>query len=50
MVVLVIAFPWTVTALLDKPISAEDISKFRIEIPPMEELPPIDFNTIEKPR
>jgi TRAP-type mannitol/chloroaromatic compound transport system permease large subunit len=50
MVVLVIAFPWTVTALLDKPISAEDISKVRIELPPMEELPPVDFNTIEKPR
>ena len=50
MVALVIAFPWTVTALLDKPISAEDISKVRIEIPQMEELPPIDFNTMQKSR
>ncbi len=50
MVVLVIAFPWTVTALLDKPISAEDISKVRIEIPAMEDLPPIDLNTMGKPR
>src|SRR3954449_11727084 len=36
MVVLVIAFPWTVTALLDKPLTADDISKFRIEIPQVE--------------
>ena len=46
MVVLVIAFPWTVTWLLDKPISADDISKIKIEIPQMEDLPPLDFNTI----
>ena len=50
MVALVIAFPWTVTALLDKPISAEDISKVRIEIPQMEELPPSDFNSLGKPQ
>ena len=50
MVVIVIAFPWTVTVLLDKPISAEDISKVRIEIPQMEELPPIDFSPPQKPR
>jgi hypothetical protein len=50
MVVLVISFPSTVTWLLDKPISAEDISKVRIELPQMEELPPPDFNTFEKPR
>jgi len=42
MVVLVIAFPWTVTALLDKPVSAEDASKIRIEVPQIE-LPPLDF-------
>jgi tripartite ATP-independent transporter DctM subunit len=39
MVVIVIAFPSTVTWLLDKPISAEDISKVKIEIPQLEELP-----------
>jgi tripartite ATP-independent transporter DctM subunit len=33
MVFLVIAFPITVTFLLDKPISAEDINKVKIEIP-----------------
>ena len=33
----------------DKPITAEDVSKVRIEIPQMEELPPIDFNTREAP-
>ena len=42
MVVIVIAFPSTVTWLLDKPISADDISKVRIEIPQIE-LPPLDF-------
>jgi hypothetical protein len=50
MVVLVIAFPWTVTVLLDKPVSAEDISKVRIVVPQFEELPPIDFNAPEKSR
>ena len=43
MVVLVIAFPSTVTWLLDKPISADDLSKIKIEIPQMEDLPPLDF-------
>jgi TRAP-type mannitol/chloroaromatic compound transport system permease large subunit len=42
MVVLVIAFPITVTALLDKPLDV-DLSKIRIDIPPQLELPPIDF-------
>jgi len=47
MVVLVIAFPWTVTALLDKPISPEDASKFRIEVPYID-LPPLDFGSEQK--
>ena len=42
MVVLVIAFPWTVTALLYKPFSAEEASKMRIEVPQIE-LPVLDF-------
>ena len=42
MVVLVIAFPCDRHRLLDKPISAEDISKVKIEIPQIE-LPPLDF-------
>jgi tripartite ATP-independent transporter DctM subunit len=42
MVVLVIAFPWTVTVLLDKPVSADDVNKVRIEIQQIE-LPPLDF-------
>jgi hypothetical protein len=37
----VIAFPWTVTALLDKPIDV-DLDKIRIEVPQIE-LPPLDF-------
>jgi hypothetical protein len=41
MVVLVIAFPVTVTALLDKP-STVDPSKIRIDIPQIE-LAPLDF-------
>ena len=41
MVVLVIAFPITVTALLDKP-STIDPNKVRIDIPQVE-LPPLDF-------
>jgi len=49
MVVLVIAFPWTVTVLLDKPISAEDIEKVRIEVP-QSELPPVEFGPQEKPQ
>jgi TRAP-type mannitol/chloroaromatic compound transport system permease large subunit len=41
MVALVIAFPATVTSLLDKPIDV-DLSKVRIEVPQIE-LPPLDF-------
>jgi hypothetical protein len=41
MVVLVIAFPSTVTALLDKP-SNVDLNKIKIDIPQIE-LPPLDF-------
>jgi hypothetical protein len=41
MVVLVIAFPWTVTALLDKPLNV-DLNKVKIEVPEIE-LPPLDF-------
>src|SRR5712671_5507093 len=48
MVVLVIAFPWTVTVLLDKPASADDISRIRIEIPEIE-LPPLDLRSFQKP-
>ena len=48
MVVIVIAFPSTVTWLLDKPISAEDISKVRIEVPQMDDLPPLDFGPPSK--
>jgi hypothetical protein len=39
MVLLVIAFPWTVTALLDKPVDV-DLNKIRIEVPQLE-MPPI---------
>jgi TRAP-type mannitol/chloroaromatic compound transport system permease large subunit len=46
MVVLVIAFPSTVTALLDKPLNA-DLNKVRIDIPQIE-LPPLDFNEPSK--
>jgi TRAP-type mannitol/chloroaromatic compound transport system permease large subunit len=41
MVLLVIAFPATVTALLDKPIEV-DLDKVKIEVPQIE-LPPLDF-------
>jgi hypothetical protein len=41
MVVLVIAFPITVTGLLDKPLNV-DYNKVRIDVPQME-LPPLDF-------
>jgi tripartite ATP-independent transporter DctM subunit len=41
MVVLVIAFPVTVTGLLDKPLNV-DLSKVKIEVP-MIDLPPLDF-------
>jgi TRAP-type C4-dicarboxylate transport system permease large subunit len=46
MVVLVIAFPSTVTALLDKPLNV-DLNKVRIDIPQVE-LPPLDFNEPSK--
>jgi hypothetical protein len=46
MVVLVIAFPITVTALLDKPLNT-DLNKVRIDIPQIE-LPPLDFNEPSK--
>src|SRR3954452_14299058 len=45
MVAIVIAFPISVTALLDKPIDV-DLSKVKIEVPQIE-LPPLDFS-IEK--
>jgi tripartite ATP-independent transporter DctM subunit len=48
MVVLVIAFPWTVTVLLDKPASADDIGRIRIEVPEIE-LPPLDLRSFQKP-
>jgi TRAP-type mannitol/chloroaromatic compound transport system permease large subunit len=41
MVVLVIAFPVTVTALLDKPLNV-DLNQIKIDVPQME-LPPLDF-------
>jgi TRAP-type mannitol/chloroaromatic compound transport system permease large subunit len=41
MVLIVIAFPWTVTGLLDKPVDV-DLSKVKIEVPQIE-LPPLDF-------
>jgi tripartite ATP-independent transporter DctM subunit len=41
MVALVIAFPVTVTGLLDKPLDV-DLSKVKIEVPQIE-LPPLDF-------
>jgi hypothetical protein len=47
MVILVIAFPITVTGLLDKPTNV-DLSKVRIEVPQME-LPPLDFGPPAKP-
>jgi hypothetical protein len=40
-VVLVIAFPITVTGLLDKPLNV-DLNKVKIEVP-MIDLPPLDF-------
>jgi tripartite ATP-independent transporter DctM subunit len=42
MVVLVIAFPITVTGLLDKPLDV-DLNKVRIEVPQID-LPPLDFS------
>jgi TRAP-type mannitol/chloroaromatic compound transport system permease large subunit len=41
MVILVIAFPITVTGLLDKPLNV-DLNKVKIEVPEIE-LPPLDF-------
>ena len=49
MVVIVIAFPSTVTFLLDKPLNV-DLSKVKIVIPEMDELPPPDFKTFGKPQ
>ena len=46
MVLLVIAFPITVTALLDKPLDV-DLSKVKIEVPQIE-LPPLDFGAEKK--
>jgi TRAP-type mannitol/chloroaromatic compound transport system permease large subunit len=46
MVVLVIAFPITVTGLLDKPLNV-DLNKVKIEIPEIE-LPPLDFGPPSK--
>jgi hypothetical protein len=48
MVVLVIAFPITVTALLDKPLNV-DLNKVRIDVPQIE-LPPLDFGPPAKPQ
>jgi TRAP-type mannitol/chloroaromatic compound transport system permease large subunit len=48
MVVLVIAFPITVTALLDKPLNV-DLNKIKIEVPQIE-LPPLDFGPPAKPQ
>jgi hypothetical protein len=47
MVALVIAFPITVTALLDKPVNV-DLNKIRIEVPQID-LPPLDFGPPAKP-
>jgi tripartite ATP-independent transporter DctM subunit len=41
MVLIVIAFPWTVTGLLDKAVDV-DLSKVKIEVPQID-LPPLDF-------
>jgi TRAP-type mannitol/chloroaromatic compound transport system permease large subunit len=46
MVVLVIAFPITVTALLDKPLNV-DLNQIKIDVPQME-LPPLDFGPTPK--
>jgi hypothetical protein len=37
----VIAFPWTVTGLLDKPVDV-DLNKVKIEVPQID-LPPLDL-------
>jgi hypothetical protein len=41
MVALVIAFPITVTGLLDKPLDV-DLNKIKIDVPQID-LPPLDF-------
>jgi hypothetical protein len=46
MVAIVIAFPVTVTALLDAPRNV-DLDKVRIEVPEIE-LPPLDFGPREQ--
>jgi hypothetical protein len=46
MVALVIAFPVTVTVLLDKPLNV-DLNKIKIEIPQID-LPPLDFGPARK--
>jgi hypothetical protein len=43
----VIAFPITVTGLLDKPLNV-DLNKVNITVPQME-LPPLDFGPPSKP-
>jgi hypothetical protein len=48
MVVLVIVFPSTVTALLDKPLNV-DLNQIRIEVPQIE-IPPLDFGPPAKPQ
>jgi tripartite ATP-independent transporter DctM subunit len=47
MVALVIAFPITVTGLLDKPVNV-DLNSIKIDVPQME-LPPLDFGPPAKP-
>jgi TRAP-type mannitol/chloroaromatic compound transport system permease large subunit len=47
MVILVIAFPITVTGLLDKPVNV-DLNKIKIDVPQIE-LPPLDFGPPAKP-
>src|SRR3984957_842362 len=46
MVALVIAFPITVTGLLDKPVNV-DLNSIKIDVPQME-LPPLDFGPPSK--
>ena len=47
MVALVIAFPSTVTYLLDKPLDV-DLNQIKIEVPQID-LPPLDFGPPAKP-
>jgi hypothetical protein len=47
MVILVIAFPITVTGLLDKPLNV-DLNSIKIDVPQVE-LPPLDFGPPAKP-